>query len=334
MKGFKETDIRPDKIMQEQVKHIETDRNFLLKYKSKFVEIPCPACNSDNNEFKFIKNDLNYVICKKCETVYINPRPTEKILEQMYSKSAVYEFWNKYVYPATEEARREFIFRPRVEKIIDFCKTHNFSNPFLMEVGAGFGTFCDEANKFAFFKRIIGVEPTSDGAESCRKKGIVVLEKPIEKIDDYNESIDIIVSFEVIEHIFSPNDFIKNCKKMLKPEGLIVITCPNFKGFDITVLGKESNSLDHEHINLFNLKSLSFLLETNGFEILNSITPGKLDAELVRKKILYENYDISNQPFLKQILIDEWETKGEVFQQFLSDNRLSSSMWIVAKKHI
>ena len=64
------------------------------------------------------------------------------------------------------------------------------------------------------------------------------------------------------------------------------------------------------------------------------LTPGKLDAELVRKKILTGELDVSLQPFLNQILVDEWERVGDSLQQFLADNMLSSHMWLVARKPV
>lgn len=79
-------------------------------------------------------------------------------------------------------------------------------------------------------------------------------------------------------------------------------------------------------------KSLSHLLNNSGFEVLEVLTPGKLDAELVRKKILNDEYDVSNNPFFKNILIDEWASLGNEFQKFLAENKLSSHLWVVAKK--
>ena len=140
------------------------------------------------------------------------------------------------------------------------------------------------------------------------------------------------MSFEVIEHLFSPRDFLNSCASIMQPGGLLVLTCPNVKGFDIVALKALSDSVDVEHLNYFHPKSLSYLVEECGFETLEVLTPGKLDAELVRKKILSGEFDISSQPFLKQILLDEWERIGADFQQFLADNLLSSHMWIVARK--
>ena len=44
--------------------------------------------------------------------------------------------------------------------------------------------------------------------------------------------------FEVIEHLFSPLEFLKGINKQLKKDGLIFITCPNINGFEIKTLGK------------------------------------------------------------------------------------------------
>jgi hypothetical protein len=74
------------------------------------------------------------------------------------------------------------------------------------------------------------------------------------------------------------------------------------------------------------------LLENCGFEVIEAQTPGKLDAELVRNQIIAGEFDVSEQPFLKHILIDDWEHQKESFQEFLSANNLSSNMLLVARK--
>jgi len=111
-----------------------------------------------------------------------------------------------------------------------------------------------------------------------------------------------------------------------------MLACPNGQGFDIETLGTASNTVDHEHLNYFNPVSLAGLLAKCGLEILESFTPGKLDADLVRNKILAGGFDVSKQPFLKKVLVDEWERLGGAFQEFLVQQGLSSNMWIVARK--
>ncbi len=98
------------------------------------------------------------------------------------------------------------------------------------------------------------------------------------------------------------------------------------------VLGKLSATVDIEHLNYFHPESVSLLVRSCGFDVLEVQTPGKLDAELVRKKVLAGEFDLCDQRFLKQILLDKWEQVCGAFQEFLADSRLSSHMWLVAQR--
>jgi 2-polyprenyl-3-methyl-5-hydroxy-6-metoxy-1,4-benzoquinol methylase len=329
---FKEADIRPEELMKGQAERLAADIHRLLKHKHNFITVTCPACNSVNYEKRYEKTGIQFVICQDCETVYANPRPRLEHLEEYYQKSENYIYWNKYIFPASEVVRREKIFKPRVQQVIDICQKFNIPTNTILEVGAGFGIFCEEIQQTGIFKRVIGVEPTPDLAQTCRDRSLEIIEKPIELVSFGNDSIDVIVNFEVIEHLFSPRNFVVKCYDLLRHSGIFILTCPNVKGFDIVTLAEKSSAVDNEHINLFNINSLARLLESCGFEVIEKITPGKLDAELVRNKIISGEFDASNNPFLQLILIEEWESKGEAFQNFLSANNLSSNMLLVARK--
>lgn len=330
--NLRESDIRPDELMESQALAYTADVYRLLQYKDDFVHVTCPSCESVKADRVFEKYELVYVICQNCGTLYVNPRPTPAILEIYYETSENYSYWNKYIFPASEEARRKKIFQPRAERITKICQSNNIKNGTLLEVGAGFGNFCEEVQRLGSFRRVIALEPTPALAETCRRKGLEVIEKPIEQVHFDSETIDIVVSFEVIEHLYSPRDFLVSCADVLSPSGLLIITCPNVRGFDILVLQSLSNTIDTEHLNYFHPASLSHLVSQCGFEVLEVLTPGKLDAELVRKKIQTGELNVSQQLFLKQILVDEWERVGDSFQKFLEDNVLSSHMWLVARK--
>jgi 2-polyprenyl-3-methyl-5-hydroxy-6-metoxy-1,4-benzoquinol methylase len=331
--SFKENDIRPKNLMGKQAIAATIDIGRLLIKANEFTEVSCPACESTDYQKKYNKYSLTFVECRKCKTIFTNPRPTEEVLSYFYKDSVNYAYWNEYIFPASEEVRRKKIFVPRVDKTLMFCQKYNVETNSLLEVGAGFGTYCLEAKSRNIFQRIVAVEPTPNLAETCRKRGLEVIEDMIENIHfSEEEKFDVVVNFEVIEHLFSPKNFIINCGRLLKKGGLFIVTCPNGQGFDFMVLGEKCNSLDHEHLNYFNPQSLSLLLENCGFEVLESLTPGKLDADLIRNKILEGEFDVSQNPFLKKVLIEDWDNLGDKFQEFLADNGLSSNMWIVARK--
>jgi 2-polyprenyl-3-methyl-5-hydroxy-6-metoxy-1,4-benzoquinol methylase len=323
--------------MAEHARLFAEDTARLMANRHAFVQVPCPACNAAEHRPAFAKTGMTFVTCAHCETLYANPRPAPAHLADYYSNSKNYEYWSKAIFPASENARREKIFKPRVQRVLDLCQRFAIPGHMLLEVGAGFGLFCEEMEKANYFERVVAVEPTPYLADDCRNRQLTVIEKPVEAIAKTEllqpgESINVIVNFEVIEHLFSPREFLLQCASLLERGGVLMLTCPNGKGFDITVLREQSTAVDVEHITLFNPASLSHLMEQCGFEVIEQQTPGLLDAELVRKKALSGDADLSGQPFLKQILIDEWTEKGAAFQQFLIDNCLSSNMLLVGRK--
>lgn len=319
--------------MEQQRVETLIDIGRLLSRRREFVRVDCPACGAKDADPKFEKNGINYVDCATCRTFYVNPRPTADLLEWFYRGSPNYAYWNKVVFPATESARLEKIFVPRVDRVLDVCRKHGIGQDALLEIGAGFGTFCSEVKRRGAFSRVVALELTPDLAKTCRERGLEVLEQPVEKIEaGEGAQFDVVASYEVIEHLFAPADFIAQAVRLIRPGGVLILTCPNGQGFDVETLGSVSNTVDHEHLNYFNPESLSGLLRRNGLEILESQTPGRLDADLVRNKILSGSFDVSRQPFLRKVLIEEWDSFGQPFQDFLVRGGLSSNLLIVARK--
>ncbi len=332
-----ENEIRPEALMAEQARLFAEDIARLMARRDEFITVPCPACEAIQFEPAFEKTGMSFVTCVQCETLYANPRPRTEHLADYYRHSKNYEYWSKHIFPASEAARREKIFKPRVALVLEICDRFQIPTDLLMEVGAGFGLFGEELRRVDRFRRIVAVEPTPYLAEDCRRRGLEVLEKPIERIQPQDvlksgESISVIASFEVIEHLFSPREFLTQCAELLTPGGALMLTCPNSKGFDVQMLGEKSSAVDVEHLNLFNPRSLAGLMEACGFEVIDTQTPGKLDAELVRKQMLNGGLNPDEHPFLKQVLLEQWEESGAAFQQFLINQRLSSNMLLVGRK--
>ncbi len=329
---LRENDIRPERLKEKQVYHIQYDIQWLADHAWDYVDVACPACDKEERVEIFRKTPFSYALCKVCKTIYVCPRPSTSLLETFYSISKNYEYWNDHIFPASEDARRKNIFRPRAEKIQDIYNRFSSPSKVLLEVGAGFGTFCEEIHSLEIFDRIIGVEPTPSLAETCRQKGIEIIALPFEKLSFEEKKVSVITAFEVVEHLFAPKLFMEKAIHILAPGGLMVLTCPNIHGFETLTLGIESPAVDHEHLNYFNPESISNLAQSVGFEVLEVTTPGELDVELVRKAHLDGRIDLSESPFLKHIIIDKWSLVASFFQKFLAENGLSSHMWLVAKK--
>lgn len=322
--SLKEADIRPDGLAEEMKLATKLDLEWLLQ--QKYTNVACPACASIyTTDNRIIKNKLIYVECSHCSTIYMNPRPTPEALREFSIQSHNYRYWNEHIFPASEAVRREKIFRPRAQYINKMARFNTTNKPVtLMDIGAGFGTFCEEFKKVCDFKHVIAVEPVPSLAETCRVRGLEVIESSFEQLERDPRTVDVITAFEVLEHIFDPEEFVDHCYHLLNEGGLLVITSPNIKGFETQVLGDKSSTISYEHFNYFHTSSLCLLLRRFGFEIIEITTPGELDVDIVRRNI----EDTNVCPFLKYLIMDEQID----FQKFLATNMLSSHMRVVARK--
>jgi 2-polyprenyl-3-methyl-5-hydroxy-6-metoxy-1,4-benzoquinol methylase len=327
-----EKELCPDDLLKGQEAAFLRDIERLKARYQDFVEVPCPACNAVEHEDAFVKFLFHYVTCKGCRTIFMTPRPSPELMASYYAASENYRYWASHIFPASEEVRCEKIHRPWLNRILDYCDRYGIPKGTLVEVGSGFGTFASLATQSGEFSQVIAVEPTPEMAQACLERGVDVINKRIEDIHDDIEEADIVVSFETLEHLFEPRLFLQQAARLLKPGGLLVLSCPNGQGFDISILGGKALAVDPEHVNFFNPGSLTLLVESCGFQVLEVTTPGRLDAEFVRTAVLEGQYDVSDNPFLKRVLVDEWDRLGWPFQQFLAQHGLSSHMWMAAGK--
>ena len=327
-----EQELCPDALLAGQEAAFARDIARLQTRQDEFVSVACPACAHDDAPSLFSKFGFQYRRCPRCATIFMSPRPSPAVMAGYYSQSENYQYWAKYIFPASEAARREKINRPWLQQIVDICTRFDVNRTHLVEVGPGFGTFAALATRERAFEAVTAIEPTPEMAQACRERGVRVVELGIEAVVDQVEPADVVVAFEVVEHLFAPVQLFQQARRLLKPGGILVVSCPNGLGFDIATLGPESLAVDAEHVNLLNPSSIRQLGERCGFASLEVTTPGRLDAEFVRTAALTGRLDLTNQPFLRRVLLDEWEALGWAFQQFLAANALSAHMWGVFRK--
>jgi len=329
---LREKELCPEELLDGQEAAFARDIERLQARRGEFVDVPCPACSAKTAPTVFEKYSFSYRGCPECRTLFMSPRPSPQIMAAYYADSENYRYWAEHIFPASEEARREKIHRPWLDRVISYCERYAIPAGALLEVGPGFGTFAALANASGRFSRVLAVEPTPQMAAACRARGIEVFERRIEEIETKFETVSVAVAFEVIEHLFEPGAFLKSMAARLARGGLLILSCPNGLGFDIAMLGAQSLAVDAEHVNLFNPDALTRLVESCGFEVLEVCTPGRLDAEFVREAVLAGLFSLDGNPFLQRVLIDEWDRLGINFQAFLAANSLSSHMWLAARK--
>ena len=84
-------------------------------------------------------------------------------------------------FSSSTEARREKMFRPRVERLIQHCQSQGHKVNRLIDVGAGFGIFLDEWRRADPECHLVAVEPSASLAK-CRAKGFDVVESIAEQV--------------------------------------------------------------------------------------------------------------------------------------------------------
>jgi SAM-dependent methyltransferase len=322
-------EIRPDDLMAGQKEALRADIEWLAARRSEFVQVACPACGDSEADALYEKYTMQHRHCRRCETQYISPRPTAQILGAFYAQSLNYQYWAKYIFPRSREARRERIFQPRAAFVKEFMVGKKRDGGTLIEVGAAHGLFCDEVRKTGLFRRIIAIEPTPNMAAECRVLGFETIEAPIEKVT-LPATADVIASFEVIEHLFDPRSFLAWCHQALRPGGLLLLTCPNIGGFETLILGRDSDTVDHEHLNLFTPDSLTVLIGQAGFSDVTVTTPGELDVEIVRRTLDGNATRAGDLPPVLLKLLRQAD--GRALQGVLKDACLSSNMRLTAWK--
>lgn len=325
-----EKELCPDELLAGQEAAFARDIERLQARRHEFVTVPCPACVEGGFLPTLEKFTFQYVTCQNCGTLFMNPRPSVEVMAAYYADSENYRYWAEHIFPASEAARREKVHRPWLEKVAAYCQRYGVPQGVLLEIGAGFGTFAALATESGNFEKVLAVEPTPQMAQACRERGVEVIAKRLEDISGEVAETDVAVAFEVVEHLFEPRRFLLKVQRLLKPGGLLVLSCPNGQGFDIAMLGSVSLAIDPEHVNLFNPHSLTLLVEGCGFKVLEVSTPGRLDAEFVHTAIKEGKFPVPRDPFLKRVLVEEWDRLGWPFQMFLAAHGLSSHMWLVA----
>ncbi|MES2438931.1 MAG: class I SAM-dependent methyltransferase [Verrucomicrobiota bacterium] len=102
----------------------------------------------------------------------------------------------------------------------------------LLDAGAGSGHYSRKMLAAGLCSRFIGVEPFKDNFKilqrECEPLGdkARVLNRPIESTGEPAESVDTIMTTQVIEHIQDDHAVVREFFRLLKPGGHVIVTVP------------------------------------------------------------------------------------------------------------
>ncbi len=233
----------------------------------------CPLCGEDNARFLWTKPDARYVRCNSCSLVYENPRFTEQELVEFYSKKSYFiqesessttSGYQNYYNQCTQGLREEYF-----DIVERYART---KRGLYCDVGCGPGGVLKIAERRGW--SAVGVEISSWAVTEGKKDGLNVIEGSLLDAKFPTDHFDALSMFDVLEHLATPKEYLKEIHRILKPGGVLVVETPNVDGFFARYVYKQDADLikPRAHICLYGPKSAKRLFSPMGFSSIEIMT--------------------------------------------------------------
>jgi ubiquinone/menaquinone biosynthesis C-methylase UbiE len=150
------------------------------------------------------------------------------------------------------------------------------SNARVLDFGCGTGailTGLKGVNRSASYG--VDVSENAIGFAKAKFPDYNWLQVPIDSALPFdNNRFDVVLSSEVIEHVFDVDNYLRELHRVLKPGGILGLSCP-FHGFlkDLLILlsGKFESHFHNPydpHIRFYSMKSIRDALDKNSFQLI------------------------------------------------------------------
>ena len=234
--------------------------------------VPCPVCGSGEKKIyeRFgHKLQYTYVLCLNCRNVYQSPRPKydERFLQAAYGDYHLFRENHEYGGAALKR------FEEEAAEIITFDKTRER----LLDVGCAMGDFLFCAKNH--YPMVCGTEISPAMADfAARKLQVTVYTAQFTSLA-IEEQFSCIHLSHVIEHVPAPNEWLKQAKKLLRPEGILVICVPNMFSFSRVAKlllkriglrkgGWNNGARTPDHLFEPTIRGMNYLLQNSNFKVL------------------------------------------------------------------
>lgn len=325
------------------LQRIEDATYIYNKHHQNFTERNCPVCNSS----RYTKKDTFHGMygidqCDICGSSFVNPAPSIEALSDYYENCLCNRQLSKIIKARYDS--NDFINDDRVQLILkvveQILQTKESDRTIkILEVGCNNGAFLSKLrqaleNTHANEKfELYGVDIDPVAIKNTVDEQLNLFHGFAEDIaKEHQNTYDIVLHFELIEHLINPRLFVASIHSMLGNNGKMIFTTPNFLGLDNQALHYNNmRYLAHAifppmHINAFSTKNMSHFLISNNFAVEEIATPGKLDVDM-----LYQCTDYLQEDLFKDITLLDEETRA-LLQQLMVRMNVSSHMQCIATK--
>ncbi len=228
--------------------------------KEGLLSVACPVDDESRfTVFALVDDRFRFCRCRRCGTLYQNPRPDEASIAELYQQeyfqtSNVRSGYLNYMQTLPEQRRT-------AAWIWDCILGQGAVPPQgkVLDVGCGSGVFLEEAARR-------GLEPWGNDFCALREKAdFRFVEGDFLTCDLPLDAFHAVVFNDSFEHFTEPRAPLLRSCNLLKPGGLVVINTPDPDSPMRKLSGRGWTSLKHEHLMILPRQGLESLLRDSGF---------------------------------------------------------------------
>lgn len=226
---------------------------------------PCPICKSSDMSVLHTFEPFKVVSCKNCRLIYLNPRLNEAEMMKTYQENDYFSDSGDSGYQDCHYISQEESLRMTFRRFLKELDKIGIASGRLFELGCGYGYFLDEAKHL--FSSLVGTELSQEAGDYARKiSGADIYIGDLSSLPDDLCEFNLIVSINVIEHIYDPVEFILSLKKRLVEGGRLIVATPNIGSIWYKIMKKRWSSFKiPEHVVFYSENTLTSLLLRTGF---------------------------------------------------------------------
>jgi 2-polyprenyl-3-methyl-5-hydroxy-6-metoxy-1,4-benzoquinol methylase len=214
-------------------------------------------------EYATCDNEFSFVRAERSGLVFLRERPTAAELGTIYPDH--YEPYRFESFPGMVRRAREFVQRGKVAAVRRLA-----GGPAqILDVGCGSGALLrllrDHGDR-RWSLHANELHPPS--LERLAQDGFNTHPGPVEAIAGQSR-FDVIILNQVIEHFADVAGLVATCRRLLKPNGQLLIETPSTSGLDFALFSRRHWGGYHfpRHFYLFSAETLTRLLAENGLEV-------------------------------------------------------------------